>query len=106
MTSQKQSYNFLMKTNHSLVDWNTKRFDHRVLLLLVIGYFYNCNFALSDPSMRQDLPQLFDDHLTATVANCFSGPQTDEGIQVQVLKALLSIVTSGKTFILLEYRNV
>lgn len=38
---------------------------------------------------------LFDDHLTSTVANCFSGPQTDEGIQVQVLKALLSIVTSG-----------
>ena len=29
------------------------------------------------------------------MANCFSGPHTDEGIQVQVLKALLSIVTSG-----------
>ena len=40
-------------------------------------------------------PLLFDDHLTATVANCFSGPQTDEGVQVQVLKALLMIVTSG-----------
>ena len=40
-------------------------------------------------------PMLFDDHLTATVANCFSGPQTDEGVQVQVLKALLMIVTSG-----------
>ena len=40
-------------------------------------------------------PTLFDDHLTATVANCFTGPLTDEGIQVQVLKALLSIVTSG-----------
>jgi brefeldin A-inhibited guanine nucleotide-exchange protein len=39
--------------------------------------------------------ELFDDHLTATVANCFFGPQTDEGVQVQVLKALLSIVTSG-----------
>ena len=38
---------------------------------------------------------LFDDHLTATVANCFSGPHTDEGVQVQVLKALLMIVTSG-----------
>ena len=34
--------------------------------------------------------------MTETVANCFSaGPQTDEGVQVQVLKALLSIVTSG-----------
>ena len=38
---------------------------------------------------------LFDDHLTSTVANCFTGPSTDEGVQVQVLKALLSIVTSG-----------
>ena len=40
-------------------------------------------------------PLLFDDHLTSTVANCFNGPQTDEGVQVQVLKALLIIVTSG-----------
>jgi hypothetical protein len=40
------------------------------------------NGHFSDPALRQDLPPLFDDHLTATVANCFSGPQTDEGIQV------------------------
>merc|ERR1719209_1538247 len=46
-------------------------------------------------STAQKGPTLFDDHLTATVANCFTGPSTDEGIQVQVLKALLSIVTSG-----------
>lgn len=36
----------------------------------------------------------FDDHLVSTVANCFSGPQTDEAVQLQVLKALLTIVTS------------
>ena len=29
------------------------------------------------------------------MANCFSSDQTDENIQVQVLKALLSIVSSG-----------
>ncbi len=43
----------------------------------------------------EDDSELFDDHLTATIANCFSGPQTDESVQVQVLKALLSIVSSG-----------
>ena len=53
-------------------------------------YFYSAK----DPQTTKE-PMLFDDHLTATVANCFSGPQTDEGVQVQVLKALLMIVTSG-----------
>lgn len=37
----------------------------------------------------------FDDKLVSVVANCFSGPQTDEGVQLQVLKALLTIVTSS-----------
>ena len=50
-------------------------------------------FRFKDP--EDENAKLFDDHLTETVANCFSGPQTDEGTQVQVLKALLSIVTSG-----------
>lgn len=36
----------------------------------------------------------FDDRLVSLVANCFTGPQTDEGIQLQVLKALLTILTS------------
>ena len=51
-------------------------------------------YSAKDPQTTKE-PMLFDDHLTATVANCFSGPQTDEGVQVQVLKALLMIVTSG-----------
>ena len=29
-----------------------------------------------------------------TICNCFSGPQTDEGVQLQILKALLTILTS------------
>ena len=52
------------------------------------------NESPKDPQETKE-PMLFDDHLTAVVANCFSGPQTDEGVQVQVLKALLMIVTSG-----------
>ncbi len=36
----------------------------------------------------------FDDHLVEVVADCFAGQQTDEGVQLQVLKALLTIVTS------------
>ena len=51
-------------------------------------------YSAKDPQPTKE-PMLFDDHLTATVANCFSGPHTDEGVQVQVLKALLMIVTSG-----------
>ena len=52
------------------------------------------NFSENQSEAKKE-PLLFDDHLTSTVANCFSGPHTDEGVQVQVLKALLIIVTSG-----------
>ena len=31
----------------------------------------------------------------STVANCFQGPHTDEAVQLQVLKGLLTIVTSS-----------
>lgn len=29
-----------------------------------------------------------------TICNCFQGPQTDEGVQLQIIKALLTAVTS------------
>ncbi|KAG8002940.1 Brefeldin A-inhibited guanine nucleotide-exchange protein 2 [Nibea albiflora] len=34
------------------------------------------------------------DRLVETVCNCFQGPQTDEGVQLQIIKALLTTVTS------------
>uniref|UniRef100_A0A8C2ZXL0 ARF guanine nucleotide exchange factor 2 n=1 Tax=Cyclopterus lumpus TaxID=8103 RepID=A0A8C2ZXL0_CYCLU len=34
------------------------------------------------------------DRLLETVCNCFQGPQTDEGVQLQIIKALLTAVTS------------
>ncbi|KAL1249858.1 hypothetical protein QQF64_020863, partial [Cirrhinus molitorella] len=34
------------------------------------------------------------DRLVETVCNCFQGPQTDEGVQLQIIKALLTAVTS------------
>lgn len=34
------------------------------------------------------------DRIVATICNCFSGPQTDEGVQLQIIKALLTVVTS------------
>ncbi|XP_061780731.1 brefeldin A-inhibited guanine nucleotide-exchange protein 2 [Nerophis lumbriciformis] len=34
------------------------------------------------------------DHLVETICNCFQGPQTDEGVQLQIIKALLTSVTS------------
>lgn len=34
------------------------------------------------------------DRIVATICNCFMGPQTDEGVQLQIIKALLTVVTS------------
>uniref|UniRef100_A0A674NER5 ARF guanine nucleotide exchange factor 2 n=1 Tax=Takifugu rubripes TaxID=31033 RepID=A0A674NER5_TAKRU len=34
------------------------------------------------------------DRLVETICNCFQGTQTDEGVQLQIIKALLTIVTS------------
>uniref|UniRef100_A0A8C5SXP6 ARF guanine nucleotide exchange factor 2 n=1 Tax=Laticauda laticaudata TaxID=8630 RepID=A0A8C5SXP6_LATLA len=34
------------------------------------------------------------DRIVETVCNCFQGPQTDEGVQLQIIKALLTAVTS------------
>ena len=55
--------------------------------------WYHYIYFLQDPEDEDS--KLFDDHLIETVANCFSSDATDENIQVQVLKALLSIVSSG-----------
>ena len=43
---------------------------------------------MSNPEKRQI------DVVVDTICNCFSGPQTDEGVQLQILKALLTILTS------------
>ncbi|XP_073861613.1 brefeldin A-inhibited guanine nucleotide-exchange protein 2 isoform X4 [Macaca fascicularis] len=34
------------------------------------------------------------DRIVETICNCFQGPQTDEGVQLQIIKALLTAVTS------------
>ncbi|XP_075427392.1 brefeldin A-inhibited guanine nucleotide-exchange protein 2 [Ascaphus truei] len=34
------------------------------------------------------------DRIVDTICNCFQGPQTDEGVQLQIIKALLTVVTS------------
>ncbi|KAG9460850.1 hypothetical protein GDO78_019151 [Eleutherodactylus coqui] len=34
------------------------------------------------------------DRIVDTICNCFHGPQTDEGVQLQIIKALLTVVTS------------
>ncbi|XP_005095830.1 brefeldin A-inhibited guanine nucleotide-exchange protein 1 isoform X2 [Aplysia californica] len=34
------------------------------------------------------------DRIVETICGCFNGPQTDEGVQLQVIKALLTVVTS------------
>lgn len=34
------------------------------------------------------------DRIVTTICNCFSGPQTDDGVELQIIKALLTVVTS------------
>ncbi|KAM3923498.1 brefeldin A-inhibited guanine nucleotide-exchange protein 2 isoform 2-T2 [Leptodactylus fuscus] len=34
------------------------------------------------------------DRIVDTICSCFQGPQTDEGVQLQIIKALLTVVTS------------
>jgi brefeldin A-inhibited guanine nucleotide-exchange protein len=34
------------------------------------------------------------DRIVSTMCNCFMGPQTDEGVQLQIIKALLTVVTA------------
>lgn len=34
------------------------------------------------------------DRIVTTISNSFMGPQTDEGVQLQIIKALLTVVTS------------
>ncbi|XP_050518521.1 brefeldin A-inhibited guanine nucleotide-exchange protein 1 isoform X1 [Diabrotica virgifera virgifera] len=38
--------------------------------------------------------KLLIDRIVETICNCFTGPQTDEGVQLQIIKALLTVVTS------------
>lgn len=58
----------------------------------LVAYGHISYEYFEDP--QDETCKMFDDHLTETVANCFSDG-VDETVQVQVLKALLSIVTSG-----------
>lgn len=34
------------------------------------------------------------DRIVSTICNCFNGPQTDDGVELQIIKALLTVVTS------------
>ncbi|XP_057662143.1 brefeldin A-inhibited guanine nucleotide-exchange protein 1 isoform X1 [Diorhabda carinulata] len=38
--------------------------------------------------------KLLIDRIVETICICFTGPQTDEGVQLQIIKALLTVVTS------------
>lgn len=38
--------------------------------------------------------KLLIDRIVETICVCFSGPQTDDGVQLQIIKALLTVVTS------------
>merc|ERR1719319_416259 len=56
--------------------------------LIAYGHMAGTSPSLSQPGKRQI------DCVVDTICSCFSGPQTDEGVQLQILKALLTILTS------------
>merc|ERR1719342_775617 len=56
--------------------------------LIAYGHLRGSQPSLSNPDKR------LIDLVVDTICGCFSGPQTDEGVQLQVLKALLTILTS------------
>jgi len=56
--------------------------------LIAYGHLTGNEICVSDPSLRTI------DKVVECVCSCFSGPQTDEGVQLQILKALLTILTS------------
>jgi len=56
--------------------------------LIAYGHLTGNQPSVSNPEKRQI------DVVVDTICNCFSGPQTDEGVQLQILKALLTILTS------------
>ena len=59
----------------------------------LITYYPYCLICRDKPDGIPD--RAFDDHVVSTVANCFQGPHTDEAVQLQVIKGLLTIVTSS-----------
>jgi len=46
---------------------------------------------ISDPRNPE---KLLIDVIVETICSCFHGPSTDEGVQLQIIKALLTVVTS------------
>ena len=56
--------------------------------LIAYGHLTGASVSVENPTKRQI------DVIVDTICSCFSGPQTDEGVQLQILKALLTILTS------------
>jgi len=56
--------------------------------LIAYGHLTGASVSVENPAKRQI------DIIVDTICNCFSGPHTDEGVQLQILKALLTILTS------------
>eukprot|EP01137_Pigoraptor_chileana_P033942 Opistho-2@25725 len=57
--------------------------------LIAYGHLRGSTYDEADPSKR------LLDFVIDTICNCFVGDQTDEGVQLQIIKALLTAVTSS-----------
>ncbi|KAJ8267917.1 hypothetical protein COCON_G00130890 [Conger conger] len=56
--------------------------------LIAYGHLTGCSPDSTAPGKR------LIDRIIETICGCFQGPQTDEGVQLQIIKALLTAVTS------------
>ena len=56
--------------------------------LIAYGHLTGASVSVENPTKRQI------DVIVDTICTCFTGPHTDEGVQLQILKALLTILTS------------
>lgn len=56
--------------------------------LIAYGHLTGNTADANNPSRR------LIDHIVETICNCFNGPSTDKDVEIQIIKALLTVITS------------
>ncbi|XP_050735041.1 brefeldin A-inhibited guanine nucleotide-exchange protein 1-like isoform X2 [Eriocheir sinensis] len=56
--------------------------------LIAYGHLTGNSADVNNPNRR------LIDHIVETICNCFNGPSTDKDVEIQIIKALLTVITS------------
>ncbi|XP_069166610.1 brefeldin A-inhibited guanine nucleotide-exchange protein 1 isoform X3 [Procambarus clarkii] len=56
--------------------------------LIAYGHLTGNSADVNNPNKR------LIDHIVETICNCFNGPSTDKDVEIQIIKALLTVITS------------